>query len=127
MKIKILSFGFQKSGVPQFSEEHKGGYVFDCRGLPNPGREPKYQALTGQDAAVIEYLEASFSVKQFLQSSFDMVDAHIGSYIKRGFDDLTVCYGCTGGQHRSVYCSEQLYNHLVETGWQVELTHIDKP
>jgi RNase adaptor protein for sRNA GlmZ degradation len=92
--------------------------------LPNPGREERFKALTGRDAAVIEYLNQQESVHQFLASVMSLVDASVGNYQQRGFKNLMVAFGCTGGQHRSVYLAEQLARHLrARNGLEVVVKH----
>ena len=101
-----------------------GGFVFDGRSLPNPGREERFKALTGRDAPVIEYLNQQDSVHQFLASVLSLVDASVGEYQRRGFKNLMVSFGCTGGQHRSVYLAEQLAKRLRgRNGVEVVLRH----
>jgi RNase adaptor protein for sRNA GlmZ degradation len=98
--------------------------------LPNPGREERYKAFTGKDVAVVEYLEQQESVRQFLASVIALVDSSVSNYQSRGFKDLMVSFGCTGGQHRSVYLAEQLAKHLRATnGVEVILVHreLEKP
>jgi RNase adaptor protein for sRNA GlmZ degradation len=112
--------------MPTDEEGHGGGFVFDGRGLPNPGREERFRALTGRDAPVIAYLEEQESVRQFLKRAEEMVDASVTSYQERGFSSLMVSFGCTGGQHRSVYLAEQLAKLLRgRSGIQVALRHIE--
>ena len=89
-----------------------GGFVFDARSLPNPGREERFRAFNGKDAVVIEYLAAEESVRQYLEHVFALVDASVAEYQRRGFSSLMVSFGCTGGQHISVYLAEQLAKHL---------------
>ena len=109
--MRIFSFSFHR-GLPKDETGHGGGFVFDCRSLPNPGREERFKALTGKDAPVIEYLEQQESVHQYLASVRSLVDASVNNYRSRGFKNLMVSFGCTGGQHRSVYLAEQLAEHL---------------
>ena len=106
--ISIYSFGFQKSGIPADPAGHGGGYVFDCRGLPNPGRESEFATFTGQDKNVIDFLESYENVNEFLGMAFRMVVKHAENYKQREFTNLFVAFGCTGGQHRSVYFAETL-------------------
>jgi aminoglycoside/choline kinase family phosphotransferase len=105
--VRIFSFSFHR-GLPKDESGHGGGFIFDARSLPNPGREERFQALTGKDAPVIEYLNQQESVHQFLASVMSLVDASVSNYQSRGFKSLMVSFGCTGGQHRSVYLAEQL-------------------
>ena len=121
--IEIHSFSFHLSGLPVDPSENHGGFVFDCRFLPNPGREPTFKDLTGKDKAVIEYLDKSQEVKKFLHHCYQMIDAAVSNYVERGFNHLMVSFGCTGGRHRSVYCAEQLASHLTEKGHKVILHH----
>jgi len=111
LTIRIMSFSFHR-GMPQDETGHGGGFVFDGRSLPNPGREERFKALTGRDAPVIEYLDREQSVHQFLASVMSLVDASVANYQQRGFKNLMVSFGCTGGQHRSVYLAEQLAKRL---------------
>ena len=100
--VRIFSFSFHR-GLPQDDTGHGGGFVFDARSIPNPGREERFSAFTGQDAPVIEYLHQQESVQQFLASALALVEASVSNYRRRGFKSLMVSFGCTGGQHRSVY------------------------
>ena len=111
LTVRILSFSFHR-GMPKDESGHGGGFVFDGRSLPNPGREERFKALTGKDAPVIEYLNQQESVHQFLASVMSLVDASVNEYQRRGFKSLMVSFGCTGGQHRSVYLAEQLAKRL---------------
>jgi aminoglycoside/choline kinase family phosphotransferase len=105
--LRIFSFSFHRS-VPKDETENGGGFVFDGRSLPNPGREDRFEALTGKDAPVIDYLNQQESVHHFLANAASLVDSSISNYQVRGFKNLMVSFGCTGGQHRSVYLAEQL-------------------
>src|SRR5579872_3367778 len=109
--VRIVSFSFHR-GLPKDESGNGGGFIFDGRSLPNPGREEQFKALTGRDAPVIEYLNQQDSVHQFLASVMSLVDASVTSYQQRGFKNLMVCFGCTGGQHRSVYLAEQVAKRL---------------
>ncbi len=111
LTVRVISFSFHR-GLPQDDTGNGGGFVFDGRSLPNPGREERFKTLTGKDAAVIEYLDQQESVHQFLASVMSLVDASVSDYQRRGFKHLMVSFGCTGGQHRSVYLAEQLAKHL---------------
>jgi aminoglycoside/choline kinase family phosphotransferase len=123
LTVRILSFSFHR-GMPKDESGHGGGFVFDGRSLPNPGREERFKTLTGKDAAVIEYLNQHESVHQFLASVMSLVDASVSEYQRRGFKSLMVSFGCTGGQHRSVYLAEQLAKRLRgRTGVDVLLRH----
>jgi aminoglycoside/choline kinase family phosphotransferase len=111
LTVRIFSFSFHR-GLPQDDTGNGGGFVFDGRSLPNPGREERFKSLTGKDVEVAEYLDQQESVHQFLASVIALVDASVDTYQRRGFKHLMVSFGCTGGQHRSVYLAEQLAKHL---------------
>ncbi len=115
LTVRIFSFSFH-CGWPKDETGNGGGFVFDGRSLPNPGREERFKALTGRDAPVIDYLNQQESVHQFLASVFSLVDASVAEYQRRGFKHLMVSFGCTGGQHRSVYLAEQLAKRLRSNG-----------
>lgn len=123
LTVQIYSFGFMKSGIPRDRTENNGGFVFDCRHLPNPGREEKYRYLTGQDAPVIEYFKNYPVIEEFLADTFRLVDRAIENYIERNFSYLMVSYGCTGGQHRSVFSAERLNQYLSEKNIATTLHH----
>jgi aminoglycoside/choline kinase family phosphotransferase len=123
LAVRVSSFSFHR-GLPADDTGNGGGFIFDGRSLPNPGREERFKRLTGRDAAVIEYLEPQDSVRQFLANVIALVDSSVSNYQTRGFKDLMVSFGCTGGQHRSVYLAEQLAKHLRGTnGVEVILHH----
>ena len=111
LTVRVISFSFHR-GLPQDESGNGGGFVFDGRSLPNPGREERFTTLTGKDAPVIDYLNQQESVHQFLASVMSLVDASVSAYQGRGFKHLMVSFGCTGGRHRSVYLAEQLAKHL---------------
>jgi aminoglycoside/choline kinase family phosphotransferase len=111
LTVHVFSFSFHR-GQPQDGTGHGGGFVFDARSLPNPGREERFKLLTGKDAPVIDYLNQQESVHQFLASVMSLVDLSLSDYQRRGFRHLMVSFGCTGGQHRSVYLAEQLAGRL---------------
>jgi aminoglycoside/choline kinase family phosphotransferase len=123
LTVRIFSFSFH-NGLPADETGHGGGFVFDARSLPNPGREARFRQLSGKDEAVIEYLDRQESVHQFLSHAASLVDASVATYQSRGFANLMVSFGCTGGQHRSVYLAEQLAEHLRATkGLEVQVRH----
>src|ERR1039458_3557478 len=123
LTVRILSFSFHR-GMPKDETGHGGGFVFDGRSLPNPGREERFKALTGKDAPVIEYLNQQESVHQFLASVMSLVDASVNNYRQRGFKSLMVSFGCTGGQHRSVFLAEQVARRLRgRNGVEVVVRH----
>ena len=123
LTVRVFSFSFHR-GWPKDETGNGGGFVFDGRSLPNPGRLEQFKPLTGRDAPVIEYLSQQESVHQFFASVLSLVDASIQEYQRRGFKHLMVSFGCTGGQHRSVYLAEQLAKRLRDrSGVEVELRH----
>ncbi len=125
LTVRVFSFSFHRV-APTDEEGHGGGFVFDARGLPNPGREERFRALTGRDETVIDYLSREESVRAFLSHAVALVDASVASYLRRGFSSLMVSFGCTGGQHRSVYLAEQLAKHLRgSSGVDVVVRHIE--
>ena len=111
--ITIYSFSF-KRGIPVDESGNGGGYVFDCRSTHNPGKYDQYKQMTGLDQPVIDFLEQDGEILTFLQSVYALVDHHVARFIERDFTNLQVSFGCTGGQHRSVYCAEHLAAHLHE-------------
>jgi aminoglycoside/choline kinase family phosphotransferase len=110
--IHINSFSYIKNGYPADDSEHGGGFVFDCRGILNPGRIEEYKTQSGLDKDVKDYLEQNTRMPAFLHSVFDLIDINVEDYLKRGFSRLMINFGCTGGQHRSVYAAEQTARHL---------------
>jgi len=127
LTVRIRSFSYRE-GPPTDEKGHGGGYVFDCRALPNPGRFPEYAEGSGRDGPVIAFLEREPAVGEFLGHVFALVEQSVESYRARNFTDLLVAFGCTGGQHRSVYCAERLARHL-RAGFpvEVELRHLALP
>ena len=109
--VKICSFSYRK-GIPQDDSGNGGGFVFDCRGILNPGRIQEFKTMHGRDKSVKDYLEQQTRMNEFLNSVFDLVDITVEDYIGRGFESLVVSFGCTGGQHRSVYAADALARHL---------------
>lgn len=124
LEVKVNSFSYKK-GIPQDMSGNGGGYVFDCRSIHNPGRYEPYKKLTGRDEPVIRFLEEDGDILRFLDHVYGVVDPHVETFRGRGFTDLMVSFGCTGGQHRSVYCAEHLARHLAEKypDIRVRLTH----
>ena len=121
--VRVFSFSFTK-GIPEDESGNGGGYVFDCRSTHNPGRYEPYKKLTGLDEPVIRFLEDDGEILTFLDSVYKLADAHVRRYIQRGFTSLMFCFGCTGGQHRSVYSAQHLAEHIHEKfGIEVRICH----
>ena len=113
LSVTIYSFSFKK-GIPSDESGNGGGYVFDCRSTHNPGKYEEYKTLTGMDQPVIDFLEKDGEILTFLESVDKLVDHHVERFMERDFEHMQVAFGCTGGQHRSVYCAEHLSKHLKE-------------
>ncbi len=121
--VRVFSFSFHK-GIPQDTSGNGGGYVFDCRSTHNPGRYEPYKKLTGLDEPVIRFLEDDGEILTFLDSVYKLADAHVQRYMQRGFTDLMFSFGCTGGQHRSVYSAQHLAEHIHRKfGIEVHICH----
>lgn len=124
--VTIYSFSY-KRGVPSDDSGNGGGYVFDCRSTHNPGKYDEYKTLTGLDRPVIDFLEKDGEILTFLKFVYALVDHHVERFIERDFTHLQVAFGCTGGQHRSVYCAEHLAKHLKEKyNVQIHLIHRER-
>ena len=125
LTVRIFSFSFHHQ-MPPDDTGNGGGFVFDARSLPNPGREERFKMLTGKDDPVIDYLNQQESVHQYFEKAQSLVDSSVAAYQRRGFANLMVSFGCTGGQHRSVFLAEQLARHLRSNhGVDVVLRHIE--
>lgn len=121
--VKVTSFAYKK-GIPDDPSGNGGGFVFDCRAVNNPGKYERYKPFTGLDEPVIRFLEDDGEITTFLEHVYALVDASVKRYMERGFTNLSICFGCTGGQHRSVYCAQHLAEHLNKKfGVQVNLVH----
>ena len=114
LTVRVMSFSYRKGGIPEDNSGNGGGFVFDCRAMHNPGRYEQYKGITGADAPVIEFLEAHGEVQQYLEHVYGLVDPAVQNYVERGFLNLMVAFGCTGGQHRSLYCANHLAGHLKQ-------------
>ena len=112
LTVTVYSFSFKK-GIPADASGNGGGYVFDCRGTHNPGKYDAYKQLTGLDGPVVDFLEKDGEILRFLDHVYSLVDPHVERFLQRGFTHLQVSFGCTGGQHRSVYSAEHLAAHLA--------------
>ena len=123
LKVRVFSFSYKK-GIPADTSGNGGGYVFDCRATHNPGRYEPYKKLTGLDQPVIDFLENDGEITTFLDNIYKLADAHVERYMERGFTSLMFSFGCTGGQHRSVYSAQHLAEHINEKyGLEVSITH----
>ena len=121
--VRVYSFSYTK-GIPDDESGNGGGYVFDCRSTHNPGRYEPYKKLTGLDEPVIRFLEDDGEILTFLDSVYKLADNHVRRYIQRGFTSLMFSFGCTGGQHRSVYSAQHLAEHIHERfGIEVRICH----
>jgi RNase adaptor protein for sRNA GlmZ degradation len=130
LTVRIYSFSYKKSGVPIDTTVNGGGFVFDCRFINNPGRIAEFINLTGKDIKVIEFLDTNSDMQKFLKNVFNILDKVVDKYKERNFTDLMVSFGCTGGQHRSVYASEKLNRYLKNKYGNTiitELQHRDIP
>jgi RNase adaptor protein for sRNA GlmZ degradation len=127
LSVKVQSFSFKKSGIPADDSGNGGGFVFDCRGVLNPGRIEQYKTQTGIDLPVRTYLEQETLMPTFIEHIIGIVDITVQDYINRGFEHLMVSFGCTGGQHRSVYAADVIGRYLREKyGVEVAINHIEQ-
>jgi len=125
LAVRIFSFSFHHD-LPKDDSGNGGGFIFDARSLPNPGREERFKQLTGKDAPVIDYLNQQEGVHQFLANAVALVEASVASYQQRGFKNLMVSFGCTGGQHRSVFLAEHLAKRMRgQSGLEVVVRHLE--
>lgn len=123
LTVKVMSFAYKK-GIPNDSTGNGGGYVFDCRAVNNPGKYDRYKPFTGLDRQVIEFLENDGEILEFLEHAYALTDASVKRYIERGFTNLMISFGCTGGQHRSVYSAQHMAEHIHKKfNVKVELIH----
>ncbi len=124
--VQVMSFSY-KNGIPKDKGSHGGGYVFDCRGILNPGRYAAYKHLTGFDNTVKQFLERDTRMPEFMAQVYGLVSLNVDDYLSRGFENLSVAFGCTGGQHRSVYAAETLASYLRNKyNVTVEVSHLNK-
>ena len=128
LTVTVCSFSFKK-GIPEDKSGNGGGYVFDCRSTHNPGKYEQYKHLTGKDQPVIDFLEQDGEILTFLESVYRLIDHHVERFLERGFSHLQIAFGCTGGQHRSVYSAEATARHLRERfpNIRIELFHREQP
>ncbi|WP_442905782.1 RapZ C-terminal domain-containing protein [Kaistella sp.] len=129
LTIDIHSFSYKKGGIPKDETGNGGGFAFDCRGILNPGRIEEYKAQTGCDIGVQEFLETKTEMPKFLSLVKEIVSINIDNYLERNFEHLQINFGCTGGQHRSVYCAEKTAAFIREKYPQATVTihHDEQP
>ena len=121
--VRVFSFSYKK-GIPQDESGNGGGYVFDCRSTHNPGRYEQYKKITGLEQPVIDFLEEDGEILHFMDSVYKLADFHVQRFLERGFTNLMFAFGCTGGQHRSVYAAQHLAEHINNKfGVEVHITH----
>ena len=128
--VKVNSFSYKKSGIPKDETPNGGGFVFDCRFIYNPGREKQFNNLTGRDKVIIDFLDNDIHMQDFLKNVFSIIGPAIDDYISRNFTNLMVSFGCTGGQHRSIYAAEKLREHLktkFDSKIQLQIKHYEFP
>lgn len=126
LSVTITSFSYKRE-IPIDLADNGGGYVFDCRGINNPGRHLEFKLLNGRDAEVINFLKENSDIDDYLSHTFPLVDSTIQTYLERGFKDLMINFGCTGGQHRSVYCADRMYEYIKNKyDINVFLSHIEQ-
>ncbi len=122
LHIEIHSFSYLKGGIPKDPSGNGGGYAFDCRGILNPGRIEQYKPMTGAELPVQEFLESQTRMPEFLAAVHQVVSITVDNYVERGFEHLQINFGCTGGQHRSVYAAIQTAKFLKESYREVQVT-----
>jgi len=122
LNIEIHSFSYKKGGIPKDNTENGGGFVFDCRGILNPGRIEEYKIQTGNDIGVQEFLETKTEMPNFLKSIQSLISISIENYLSRNFEHLQINFGCTGGQHRSVYSAIKTAQFIKEKYPETEVS-----
>ena len=129
LKIEIHSFSYKKGGIPKDNTGNGGGFIFDCRGILNPGRLEEFKQQTGCDVGVKDFLESQTEMPKFLDLVKNIISINIDNYLGRDFEHLQINFGCTGGQHRSVYCAEQIAAFIKEKypETEVSLQHDEQP
>lgn len=126
LTVKIASFSYRR-GIPEDTSGNGGGFVFDCRSIHNPGRYDEYKTLTGRDKEVKDFFAKENEMSDFLTDVFSLVERSVERYMERGFENLMVNFGCTGGQHRSVFSADSLAKHLSEKyDVNITLNHIER-
>jgi RNase adaptor protein for sRNA GlmZ degradation len=127
LKVKVYSFSYKKSGIPQDDSGNGGGFVFDCRGVLNPGRIEQYKVQNGLDQPVRKYLEEETLMPKFIDNIKSIVGINVDDYIARNFENLMISFGCTGGQHRSVYAADVI-GHWIHKHYNIEvdIQHVEQ-
>lgn len=123
--ISIYSFGYQKEGIPANEYGDGGGFVFDCRFLPNPHNDPKLRDFTGKDKPIKDFFTDYHPVDLFIEDCIAMVEISSQAYIQKDYSNIQVSFGCTGGKHRSVYCAEKAAKNLIKKGYRVQIFHTE--
>jgi UPF0042 nucleotide-binding protein len=121
LTVKIFSFSYIYGSIPDDESGNGGGFVYDCRFIYNPGKMEEFWDMTGKDKEVIKFLDERKDMQEFLNSVFKITDSVIENYLERNFTDLMLSFGCTGGQHRSVYAAEKTGAYLKEKFPQIEV------
>lgn len=129
LTVEIHSFSYKKGGIPKDNSGNGGGFAFDCRGILNPGRIEEYKPQTGNDLPVQEYLETKTEMPKFIELVKNIVSINIDNYLERGFEHLQINFGCTGGQHRSVYSALKIAEFIREKYPEVNviINHDEQP
>lgn len=129
LTVDIHSFSYKKGGIPKDDTGNGGGFTFDCRGILNPGRVEEYKLQTGRDTGVQDYLAAKTDMPKFLELIKNLISISIDNYLERGFEHLQINFGCTGGQHRSVYSAETIAAFVREKYPEVtvKINHDEQP
>lgn len=126
LTVNINSFSYKRE-IPEDKSGNGGGFVFDCRSIHNPGRYEQYKNVTGKDQEVIDFFKNEPEMNNFIEYTFKLIDQSVQKYIERDFTHLMINFGCTGGQHRSVYCAEKLAQHLEENyDVSIKLKHVEQ-
>ena len=123
--FSIYSFGYQKDGIPINEYGDGGGYVFDCRFLPNPHHDPKLREFTGKDKPIKDFFSDYHPVDLFIEDCIAMVEISAKAYIQKKYSNMQISFGCTGGKHRSVYCAERAAKKLSAKGYQIQIFHTE--
>ncbi len=121
LTVHLNSFSYKKSGIPEDASGNGGGFVFDCRYIFNPGRKDEFKTKTGSDKEVISFLDLQEAMTKLLDNVYQIIDPAIENYLERNFTNLIISFGCTGGQHRSVYAAEKTREHISKKYPEVKI------